>query len=147
MNSSSLQWKQRWASLRAYSAQRLERHPLQQHVSPRVAQDGLQDAVSSLRTRVRESVARHSLGQGHDLLDRVSLLLGKERGPVGDQETEISRIRLIQAGVVHLIDDPVGDREPDAAFASNGRPEPILGAGRPARADPRPAGGLLLAGK
>src|SRR5512146_1904384 len=82
-----------------------------------------------------------------DVLDRrleVALRLVEERRAVGHQELEVPRLRVVDRGVVDLVEDAVGQGEPDGGGRRVRRPDPLLGARRPPRGDPGVPGTVLV---
>src|SRR5450756_1414936 len=61
---------------------------------------------------------------------RVPLHLAPEPIVVGDNEPKVADLGSVHAGPVDLVQDPVADREPDAA-REMGRPNRVLLAARP----------------
>ena len=123
-----------------------ERHKprsLEHRVSPRISQDLLLHTKAPLQTGIRHPVGGDTLGEGHDLRPCVALLLGEELAPVGDDESEVARARLIHAREVDLVEDPVAQREPDAAHRRQGGGHGTLRTRSPARRNTGPARGVL----
>ena len=59
--------------------------------------------------------------------------------PIGDDETEIAGARVIDARVIDLVENPVAQREPDTAVATDRGTDAAFRARRPARRNARPA--------
>ncbi len=85
---------------------------------------GIVIRVGALRRRKK----RGDLGGNGrtELRSRMPLFLREEAPSVRDDQTEITIPRLIQARVVHLVDDPVAHREPDQAASTESRTGPGL---------------------
>ena len=76
---------------------------------------------------------------------RVALLLGEEghvvrRSGVRHDQSEIARVRLVDARVVHLVENTVRDREPDETAAVERGADTTLRAGGPSGLETRTAG-------
>src|SRR4051812_9044697 len=71
----------------------------------------------------------------------VALFFRKVRPAIGDDEAKVSRAGVINAGVIHLVENAVTQSEPDAAFAADGRAETGFCAAGPTPGNTWPAGG------
>ena len=69
----------------------------------------------------------------------MALFLREERVAVGDDQAEIARAGLVDAGKINLVENSVAEREPDAAVQIERCAHAGLGARSPARFDSRPA--------
>jgi hypothetical protein len=92
----------------------LEAASHQQAREMRGGEDGLGESVPTvgpLRSyAIRQSVIGDPLGGRI----QIPLLLVEERGPVGEEELEVSKLRLVDDGEVDLRDDPSPEGEPQA---------------------------------
>src|SRR6185503_10035628 len=74
----------------------------------------------------------------------IPLFFRKVRRAIGDDEAEVASAGVIDAGVIHLIENAVAQSEPHAAFAADGRAEAGFRAAGPTSRNTRPAGGEFL---
>ena len=129
------------------SQRALERHEtdaLQHDVAPRIGQHLLLDSIAAVEGRVANPIRRNAGRHLRRLGAGVPLLFGEVRLAIGHDEAEVARARVIDARIVDLVEDPVAQREPDAAVATDRRAEAALRARRPARRNARPARGKRL---
>ena len=127
------------AEIRERAPERHEPHALQHDVAPRIGQHLFLDAIAAVNGRVANLVRRHAERDLRRLGPGIPLFLGEVRPTIGHDEPEVAGARVIDARVVDLVENPVTQREPDTAVATDGRPEAALRARRPARRNPRPA--------
>ena len=66
----------------------------------------------------------------------------QESFAVGDQKLHIAHLRPVDGRVVHLVENAVGEGEPDAAGVGVGGAHAFLGRAGPARADARSPKGV-----
>jgi hypothetical protein len=74
-----------------------------------------------------------------NLVRRIAFLFGKEFRTIGNQQAEISGVRLVDVWEIDLVDNSVRQRKPDAALRSGGGTDTGLRAGSPSRCDSRVA--------
>ena len=127
------------AEIRERALERHEPHALQRDVAKRIGQHLFLDAIAAVNGRVANLVRRYAERDLRRLGPGIPLFLGEVRSTIGHDEPEVARARAIDARVVDLVENPVTQREPDMAVATDGRPEAALRARRPARRNPRPA--------
>src|SRR5678816_1120658 len=94
------------------------------------------------RARVDQVIAGNAWGNHLDAAGRVPLLFREEVGPVRDEEPEVTRIRLVDAWVIDLVENSVRHREPHATPRADGRAHAALDARGPARFNARCPGRL-----
>src|SRR5687767_4990217 len=126
------------------SQRALKRHEtdaLQHHVAPRIGQDLLLDSITTINGRVANPVGKNAGLHLQRLRAGIPLFLGEERLAISHDETKVARARVIDAWVVDLVEDPVAQREPDAALATHSGAQTALRARRPARRNTRPTRG------
>src|SRR5947208_16482976 len=97
---------------------------------------GLFDHVSPIAGAIMKLEARNTRGDHRDPTRAVALLLGEVRGPICDEEPQVASVRRVDAGVIDLIHDAVGEREPDAARTARRSTNAGLRTARPPRLDP-----------
>src|SRR6185437_9849568 len=107
----------------------------EQHRPVRIGQDVLDKPVASATFRIGEPVERTISFRVFDLVIQVSLFLVTKRFTVADQELKIARVRLVNGGVINLVDDAVAQREPDPTTRMISGAKTLLGAGCPTRRD------------
>src|SRR5437870_5576197 len=107
----------------------------------RIGQDMLDNPVPAIGIGIDQSVKEAVLLRIIDLMQQVAFLLVAERPAIGNEKLEIARVGLIDRRIINLVDDPVTQREPNAATRVIRRPDPFLGTVRPTRFNPRPAKG------
>ena len=88
---------------------------LQQHVASRIGKDFLFDGVAVLQTGIDDPVGWHTGGQILDARAAVPFFFGKQFTSVGHDQTQVANASLIDPRVVHLVQNPMAMREPDAA--------------------------------
>src|SRR6185503_14848003 len=120
----------------------LERHEadaLKHHVAPGIGQYLLLNAIATINGRVPNLIRKDAWRHLRRLGAGISLFFRKECLPIGHDETKIARACMIDAWIVDLVEDPVAQREPDAAFATHSGTEAALRTRRPARRNTRPS--------
>jgi hypothetical protein len=80
-----------------------------------IGEHRLQDAIATIAGPVGESIPGHSTGQELDVAVRVAFLLGEVGRSIRQQEPDVTRVRLIDARIINLVDDTMRDGEPHAA--------------------------------
>src|SRR2546421_6556267 len=125
--------------------ERAEANALHDDVALGIGDDRLLDLVAAARARVDQPIARHSGGEQMHDAPCVALFLGEEgcivrRAGIRDEQSEIARVRLVDARVVHLVENTVRDREPDEAAAVERGADTTLCAGGPSGFETRTAG-------
>src|SRR5207245_11754787 len=115
----------------------LGRCVLREHIAVGIDEDGLDDAITALHAIARDAITRHPLSERGYPRNRVSLLLREEILAVGNDETEVARVGLIEARKINFVDDAVRKSEPDAALRVDRGADAALGARRPARRNAR----------
>ena len=129
------------------SQRALERHKtdaLEHHVAPGIGQDLLLNAITTIDSRVSNPISKNTRRYLGRLRTRIPLFLREERLSIGHDETKVARACVIDTWVVDLIEDPVAQREPDAAVAADSGTEAALRTRRPAGRTSRPARGEIL---
>ena len=126
------------------SQRALERHEtdaLEHHVAPGIGQYLLLDSIATINGRVPNPIRRNARRHLRRLGAGIPLFLREECLPIGHDETEVARARVIDAWVVDLVEDPVAQREPHPAVATHSGTEAALRTRRPACRNSRPARG------
>ena len=129
------------------SQRALERHEtdaLEHHVAPWVGQHLFLDPIATINGRVPNPIRRNAGRHLRRLGAGIPLFFREVRLPIGHDETKVARARVIDAWIVDLVENPVAQREPDTAVATDGRAEAALRTRRPARRNTRPARGKGL---
>ncbi len=122
----------------------LQPNPLQHHPMVGIANHLLGQAVATIGIAVH---IPHPQRVGIDGLERrwhVALLFVRKRLPIGQQELHVPHLRTIDRGVIHLVQNSVRARKPDAARTRIRRHHRILHARSPARLQARRAKGFAL---
>jgi len=94
--------------------------------------------VPSLHAAVRQFVGGYSRFKGNIAEGTMAFLLGEKTMPVGDQQPEIARARLIDARKIDFVQNAVAQRKPDSAVQVQRGANTGLGARSPARLNSRP---------
>ena len=129
------------------SQRALERHEtdaLEHDVAPGIGQDLLLDPIATINRRVPNPIRRNARRHLRGLGAGIPLFFGEVGLPIGHDEPEIARARVIDARIVDLVENPVAQREPDTAVATDRRAEAALRTRRPARRNTRPARGKRI---
>ena len=71
------------------------------------------DLIALLIAYACDNEGRYALGDRSNGAGCITLLFREEAVPVGDDETQIARTRLINPRIVDLVEDAVTQREPD----------------------------------
>src|SRR5689334_23936576 len=110
----------------------------------RIGDDFLGDPVAPLGIGIRDPVTQRVRGQV--LVGVVQMALVVEEGlPVADEVLQVAYLRLIDGRVVDLVQDTLGDGEPDPAQRRVRGPYPVLVAAGPAGLDPGTTARRMLA--
>ena len=100
-----------------------------------IGEDVLDDPVTAVGFGICETI-KEAIALGiFDEMSKVALFLVAKRFAVGDEILKIAGVRLINAGIVNLVDDAVADGEPKAATGVVGSADAFFRAGGPARLD------------
>jgi hypothetical protein len=101
--------------------QRLEPDVLKEDVTPWIGDNGLDDSITALLAGVGQPVTGNALLERLDFMLGVPLFFRKEIGSRRDHEPKVPRGGMIDERVVNLIENTVGNGEPDPAFARDRR--------------------------
>ena len=101
----------------------------------RICEDVFYESVATVRLRIRQTVKDAIALRVFDQVIQVALFLVAKCFAVTDEKLKVARVRLIDARIVNLIDDPVTEREPEAATGMIGCTHAFLRARSPARLD------------
>src|SRR5277367_2139075 len=74
---------------------------------------------------------------------QIPPLFVKERLSIRDKVLQVPDLRKVHGRKVDLVEDSVGEREPDPARCIVGRPQPFLAAAGPSRFESGPAEGFV----
>jgi len=94
----------------------------------RVADNVLDQLVAAFLVAIGVADAE---GLGMDVLEagnQVALFFVDEAGAIGDQQLHVASLGMVDGGVVDLVEDAVGDGEPDAAGGGVGRADGVFDA-------------------
>ena len=97
------------------------------------------EPVASHGFRVCEPVKKAIALRIIDRMDEIAFLLVTKRFSVADEKLKVACVWLIDVRVINLVDDAVAEREPKTATGVIRSANTFLGAGSPARLDPRSA--------
>src|SRR5206468_6871543 len=103
----------------------------------RIREDVLHQPVATVSFRICKAVEDAIALRVFDQVIQVALFLVAERFAIAYEKLKVARVWLIDAWIINLVDDPVAEREPEAATCMIGRTHAFLRARSPARLDPR----------
>ena len=119
-----------------FAGERMKIQALQDDIAARIGEHQLVETIAAVLAGAGDGKGGHAVGDRPQDARRIALLLGEEALPVGDDEAEIPRARVIDARIVDLVQDAVAEREPDLALRGESRAHAALRARGPARRDP-----------
>ena len=97
----------------------------------------LDKAVAAVALRIDQPVQKAGAFRVSQFMREIELFLVAKRFAICDEELEVARVGLVHEGIINLVDNPMAQREPEPATGMISRPESFLGAGGPARFNPR----------
>ena len=103
----------------------------------RIREDVFYEPVATVGLRIRQTIKEAIALRVFDQVIQVALFLVAERFAIAYEKLKVARVWLIDAWIINLIDDPVTEREPEAATGMIGRAHAFLRARSPARLDSR----------
>ena len=112
----------------------------------RIGEEFFNDAIAARWFGIREAVQERVFFRVFQGVLQVAPFLVKKSFTIRDQKLKIARIGTIDVGIINLVDDPVAEREPDAATAVISGADAFLRAASPARVHAGSAEGDSLVG-
>jgi len=101
---------------------------LKYDIPARIGEHQFFDLVALLIAYACNDEGRYALGDRSNGAVCIALLFREEAVPIGDDETQIPRTRLIDPRIVDLIEDAVTQREPDPTLRLQRRADAAFGA-------------------
>jgi hypothetical protein len=94
----------------------------------RIGEDMLYEPVPAVGFRIRQPIQQAIALGVFDQMNQVALFLVAEGFAIADEKLKVARVRLIDTGIVNLVDNAVTQRKPETATGVIGGPDALLGA-------------------